>query len=219
MRRRRGFGSRTINIQPSRSAAILRILNAGWHRVLACADVGPATGEVVLTGHLISGMRAAVNDRTVSSHKKISVLPGTESHSGTVVTPTGLTDIAIHLRDIRERTRDHGPHAIIECKRVAGNHARLCRLYVVDGIDRFRTGQYADRHAVGFMAAYVLSGSVESATGGINRHLSFRGRVAECLNPSTVLTEVWARSSWHPRPTSAAPIELHHAILVFRAVP
>ena len=39
-------------------------------------------------------------------------------------------------------------------------------------MDRFRTGQYSDRHVVAFMAAYALSGSVDAATGGINRFLS-----------------------------------------------
>ena len=219
MRRRRGFGDRSIDIQPSRTADILTILNAGWYRVLARVEVGPAAGEVVLTGHLLAGMQAAVNDRAVSSHKRISVLPGTESRSGTDVTPSGLTDISIHLRDIRERTRDHGPHAIIECKRVAGSEAGLCRLYVVEGIDRFRTGQYSDRHVVAFMAAYVLSGSVDAATGGINRYLSGRGRAAERLNRCTVLTEAWARSSRHPRRPPATPIDVHHAFLTFRAAP
>lgn len=218
MRRRRGFGDRSIDIRPSRRADILTILNAGWYRVLARAEVGPAAGEVVLTGHLLAGMQAAVNDRAVFSHKRISVMPGAESRSGTDVTPSGLTDISIHLRDIRERTRDHGPHAIIECKRVAGNAAGLCRLYVVKGIDRFRTGQYSDRHVVAFMAAYVLSGSIDAATRRINQYLSDRGRRAECLNPCTVLTEAWARSSQHLRRAPAAPIELHHAFLTFRTV-
>ena len=69
------------------------------------------------------------------------------------------------------------------------------------------------------MAAYVLSGSVDAATGGINRYLSGRGRAAERLNPCTVLTEAWARSSRHPRQPPATPIDVHHAFLTFRAVP
>ena len=219
MRRRRGLGGRSIAIRPSRRADILRILNAGWHRALARPEVRPVAREVELTGHLLAGMIAAVNARIVASHKRISVQAGTESRSGTDVTPSGLTDISIHLRDIRERTRDHGPHAFIECKRVAGNDAALCRLYVVEGMDRFKTGQYADRHAVAFMAGYVLSGSVEAAARGINRYLSGRGRAGECLRACTVLAETWARSSRHPRQPPAAPIDLHHAFLTFQATP
>ena len=160
-----------------------------------------------------------INERVVPSHKKVSVLPGTESRSGTDVTPSGLTDISIHLRDIRERNRDHGPHAIVECKRVTGNDATLCRLYVVEGMDRFKTGQYADRHAVAFMVGYTSSGSVEAAARCINRYLSGRGRGAERLGVCTVLAAGWARSSRHPRQPPAPPIDLHHAFLSFQAAP
>ena len=126
--RRRARGDRSIDIQPSRRADILTILDAGWYRASARPEVRPAAHEVVLTTCLLTGMQAAVNDGVVSSHRRISVLPGTESHSGGAATPAGLTDIAIHLREIRERSRDHGPHAVIECKRVAGNDAARCRL-------------------------------------------------------------------------------------------
>ena len=219
MRRRRGRGHRSIAIQPNRRADILKILNAGWHRALARPGVRPVAREVELTGHLLTGMQAAVNDKVVPGHKRISVLPGTESRSGTNATPSGLTDISIHLRDIRERNRDHGPHAIIECKRVAGNDAILCRRYVVGGIDRFKSGQYADRHAVAFMAGYVLSGSVDAAACGINRYLSRQRRAAEHLTSCTVIAEAWARTSLHCRQPRAAPIDVHHAFLTFQAVP
>ena len=219
MRRRRGFGARSIELEPSRRADILRILNAGWHRALVRPEVGPATREVELTGHLRAGMIAAVNDRVVTSHKRISVLPGTESRFGTDVAPSGLTDISIHLREIRERTLDHGPHAIIECKRVAANDAALCRLYVVEGIDRFRNAKYGGRHTAAFMAAYVLSGSVDAVTRRINGYLSDHDRDTELLAECTVLVAAWARSSQHPRQLPAPAIDLHHAFLTFQTVP
>lgn len=215
---RGGYGDRSISIQPSRRADILAILNAGWRRVLERPEVCPEAREVELTGHLLAGMQAALNDRVVPSHKRVSVLPGTESRSGTGASPSGLTDISIHLREIRERNRDHGPHAIIECKRVAGNDAALARLYVVEGIDRFKSGQYADRHAVAFMAGYVLSGNVDAVVSRVNGYLSRRGRGAEHLRSCTVLVATWARSSAHPRQPPAPPIDLHHAFLTFQAV-
>ena len=217
--RRRARGDRSIDIQPSRRADILTILDAGWYRASARPEVGPAAREVVLTKCLLTGMQAAVNDGVVSSHKRISVLPGMESFSGGGTTPAGLMDLAIHLREIRERNRDHGPHAIIECKRVSGNDAALCRLYVVEGIDRFASGKYAEPHAVAFMAGYVLCGSVDAAAERINRYLSDHNRTAECLTACTALSAAWARSSQHPRQPPAAPIDLHHAFLKFPAVP
>lgn len=219
MRRRRGFGDRSIDIQPSRTADILTILNAGWYRILARPEVSPAACEVELTGHLRVGMIAAVNARVVRCHKRISIQAGTETFFGTDVVPSGLTDISIHLRDIRERTLDHGPHALIECKRIAGGDAPLCRLYVVEGLDRFTSGKYAGRQTVAFMAGYVLSGSVGAAADGINRYLLRQGRDAEHLRSCTVVAAAWARSSRHPRLPPAMPIDLHHAFLTFQTVP
>ena len=215
-RRRRRVGYLPIDVGTNRRADILKIIKLGWDRAATDGEVNTDTEmhEVELNGYLRAGMEAAVNDRVVRSYRKISVLPGTESRSAPGA-PAGFTDIAIHLQEIRERNGDHGPHAVIECKRVAGNDATLCRRYVVDGIDdRFISAKYAGRHRVAFMAGYVLSGSVDAVVRRINRHLSNRGRAAERLGFCTVLSEAWARSSSHPRP-APPPIELHHAFLTF----
>ena len=172
-----------------------------------------------MTGGLLAGMRSAVNDRIVRSWKRISVLAGTEVRSDTAAAPVGLTDISIHLRDIRERNWEHGPHAIVECKRVSENDARLCRRYVVDGIDdRFTAGKYATRYTIAFMVGYVLSGGISAVVGRINRYLSDHERDAECLTACAVLSAAWTRSSTHPRQLPVAPIDLHHAFLTFQAV-
>ena len=214
--RRRGFGDQFIDIRRNRRADILTIINAGWDRASARGEVNVAMHEVDLNVCLRAGMEAAVNDRVVRSHRKISVLPGTESRSGPAA-PAGFTDISIHLAEIRERNRDHGPHAVIECKRIAGNDAALCRRYVVDGIDdRFVSAKYAGRHRVAFMAGYVLSGSVGAAIDRINGYLSNCGRTDERLASCTVLPAAWARSR-HPRQPPAPPIDLHHAFLTVPA--
>ena len=184
---------------------------------MAFPQVHPGAREVEITEYLRTEMREALSQRTTDWYKKMTILPGTESHSiSGASTPDGLTDIPIFFQDIRERFDEHDPHAIIECKRIAGNDAGLCRLYVVEGMDRFSTGKYAGNHALAFMAGYLLSGGADEAAAGINGYLSRRGRVCEHLESSTVVQEAWARSSRHPRPASPVPIELHHAFLAFR---
>ena len=181
--------------------------------------VGARDGEIEITECLRIGMRRALKDEIGKWAKKMTILPGAESRSGAALKPDGRTDIPILFQEIREVYDVHDPHAIIECKRVAGDDATLCRRYVVDGIDdRFISGKYAGRHRVAFMAGYVLSGSVDAVIRRINRHLSERGRAAECLDSCTVLSEAWARSSSHPRPAPPS-IELHHAFLTFSAAP
>ena len=150
----------------------------------------------------------------------MTVLPGSESRSSPArLKPDGRTDIPIFFQEIRERYDDHDPHAIVESKRVAGNNPSLCRLYVVEGIDRFASAKYAGRHVVAFMAGYVVAGGVDAAVRRINRYLSDRGRGAEVLAACTVLAAGWARSSRHPRQPLAPPIDLHHAFLAFQAAP
>ena len=213
------LGRQFIDIERERCEAVLRILEAGWNRVVALPDIHPYTGEVEITECLRSGMREELNQRTNDWYKQMTVLRGTESFSiFNSLVPDGLTDIPIFFQNIREKLDEHDPHAIIECKRIAGNDSKLCRQYVVEGIDRFSRGKYAANHALAFMAGYLLSGGADDATAGINRYLSGQGRETEQLTCSTVLDETWVRSSRHPRPKPLAPIDLHHAFLAMQLV-
>ena len=193
-------------------AAILLTLEAGWKIASAYPEVNATAGEVVITKRVRYGMRQALDSNEFQWSKEMTVLPGTESRSRSeVLTPDGRTDISIFMIQIRLQYQAHDPHAIIECKRIAGSHTNLCRLYVVKGIDRFQTGQYAGNHSVGFMVGYLLSNDAAAAVSGINRYLTNKGRYEERLNASNLIGETWAWGSNHPRTNALSPIELHHA--------
>jgi hypothetical protein len=144
---------------------------------------------------------------------KLIVLPGTESRSkSSVVLPDGRTDIALMIIEVFLRTQEHDPHAIIECKRIAGSDTHLCREYVVEGVDRFAGGKYGENHAVGFMAGYVLSGTSAGAVSGVNAYLSRVSRTADHLVPITIIdSQTW--HSRHARAKPSDPVDLHHAFL------
>ena len=217
---RPGVLGQPIDIRGERCAAVLRVLEAGWKRAADHPEVHAGAGEVEITERLRDGMRAALNAKVVPWHKKMTVLPGTESRSSPdAPRPAGLTDVPIFFSDVREEYDEHDPHAIVECKRIAGNRADLCGEYVVEGIDRFATGKYAGNHADGFMTGYLLAGDAEAAVAGVNRRLSGKGRRPERLESSTVLDVPWARSSRHVRPAPADPIALHHAFFGLRPAP
>ena len=197
------------------ASAILRIVDDGWGLALASSMVGAGDGEVELTERLRDGMRRAAKSRALGS--RLVVLPGTESRSRSgLVRPDGRTDIPILVIEIFLRYSEHDPHAIIECKRMAGSDARLCRKYVVEGIDRFRTGKYGGSHSTGFMIGYLVAGDAKAAAAGINRYLKGRSRAPEKLEPSELVAASWAWGSVHPR-EGGLPIELHHAFLAFVA--
>lgn len=210
-------GRQFINLSPDIATVILRTVKAGWMLALKSPDLYSCAGEVEITERLRDGMRQALNYERGALGSKMVVLSGTESRSRPeILVPDGRTDIPILWIEIFLRFGEHDPHAIIECKRIAGDNTNLCREYVVEGIDRFRTGKYSGTHSIGFMAGYLIAGNANAAMLGVNRYLKFKSRLAENLKPSNLISQSWAWRSCHPRTTNS-PIELHHAFLAFTA--
>src|SRR5688572_20333565 len=176
-------------LAPDVAAAILLTLEAGWTYATSSPDVHAGAGEVTITERLRDGMREALKN---SNRKMLVVLAGAESRSRPdVVLPDGRTDIPILVFEIFLRFQNHDPHAIIECKRIAGGDAHLCREYVVEGIDRFKSGKYARSHTAGFMAGYLLTGDAAAAAASVNAYLSRKARREEHLALSGVLARPW----------------------------
>lgn len=208
------LGREFIELAPEVVAAILLTLLAGWQQAGTFNDVNAQAGEVLMTERLRDGMRSKLKSKGHPWGKTLVVLPGTESRSGSaVVIPDGRTDIPLMLIEVFLRTQEHDPHAIIECKRIAGSDTHLCREYVVEGIDRFRTGKYGQNHALGFMVGYVLSGAVGEAADGVNAYLTRVSRKAEHLEPADVCEEMSSWASQHARAAPSSPVRLHHAFL------
>jgi hypothetical protein len=203
------LGREFIQLAPEVVAAILLTLIAGWQQASASADVNADAGEVLMTERLRDGMRSALKRGAWT----LIVLPGTESRSKTsVLLPDGRTDIPLMMIEVFLRTQEHDPHAIIECKRIAGSDTHLCREYVVEGVDRFASGKYGENHAVGFMVGYVLSGTSVEAADGVNAYLGRVSRTAEQLQAADIVTD----STWYSRHGRTRPLEpvgLHHAFL------
>ena len=192
-------------------ATILRILSVGWDIALAGGRVNARNHEVEITECLRDGMRKAVERLSIS----VWVLPGAESRSKRdLLTPDGLTDIPLMLRGAHEFEWEHDPHAIIECKRVAGADASLCRRYVTEGMDRFIDGKYGPNHAQDFMVGYVLLGAPSDAVNKINAYLGGKSRRQDRLERSNI----GATSTWQSRHTRHEPpnsLILYHTFLAF----
>ena len=210
-----------IDIDRERSGAILEMVEEGWRLASTRESAHAGAGEVEITECLREGMREAVGERgTDYRFRQMTVLAGTESRSSReVLRPDGRTDLPVLFSDLREKYNAHDPHAIVECKRVAGSRTDLCREYVREGIDRFATGKYARNHAVGFMVGYLLSGDAASAAACINAHLTRKRRRSEHLGPCAIARRRWARSSRHSRAVSADAIALHHAFFSLPPAP
>lgn len=197
-----------VELGPDLIATVLLVIKEGW--ALARAKGATAADrERPLTERLRCGMRT-----TKSRPDSLVVQRGGESLSWqATLEPDGLTDIPLFFLEIYLQSTVQDPHAIIECKRIAGADTRLCREYVVNGIDRFRDGKYSNQHKAAFMVGYVLTGTVEGAANGVNRYLTGRRRMAERLGAPTILVDSsWLRESTHSR-LAHGPIAVHHAFL------
>ena len=212
------LGHYHIELEPEIVAAILRTIECGWQLASVSPRVGSSAGEVQINECLRDGMRQALE--ALPWKGSMFILPGTESRSSSsVLVPDGLTDISLLIVKIARAYSMHDPQAIIECKRVAGSIANLCRGYVLQGIDRFKSGKYASNHEIGFMVGYLLLKDPQSAVHGINRVLNKRCRSVELLISSGVIPEHCFWFSKHPRRDQLPSIKLHHSFLSLQSWP
>ena len=128
----------------------------------------------------------------------------------------GRIDIAVFLDRERER------YLAYECKRLNvesnGSTKSLAARYVMEGMNRFVTEQYAENLPVGCMLGYVMNGKVSVAQSKIyaairdesNRIGLTKGPVEE-----KPLGDVKHFSSHHIRTGSGTEIEIRHALLPF----
>jgi hypothetical protein len=209
------LGSAFIELTQDVVAAILVTVSEGWQQALAFDDVNAQAGEVIMTERLRDAMRGTLKAKNHPWGKLMMILPGTESRSDpAVLLPDGRTDIPVVMINVFLTTQVHDPHAILECKRVSGTDAHLCREYVVEGVDRFRTGKYGANHGVGFLIGYVIAGTAEGAVDGVNGYLARTSRRSEHLSHFSVTKRVRTWHSNHTRPSPLPPVQLHHSFLL-----
>lgn len=201
-----------MKLRPDIEHTILEVITAGWE--VASEDEGATSdaNEGALSELLRDGMRCVVDrDRALGPAARLPemrILAETEWRSRPdIKRPDGRIDIPILLT----RPFSHEPHALVECKRVAGGSTELCRLYVVEGMDRFSSGKYAGNHSTGFMVGYVIEGTRVAATDGINGYLQRQGRCADRMEPLPN-ADTGTRRSRHSRP-SGLPITLLHTFV------
>ncbi len=207
-------GAGLVVLRESVAIKILATIRAGWDLASSHSDVHAGSYEVEITERLRDGMRQALASTEQPGQRTLTVLPGTESRSRPdVLRPDGRTDIPIMVTEVFQEHGDHDPHAVIECKRLSGVDASLCREYVVNGIDRFTSGKYGRNHLIGFMAGYLVSGTAQLAVDGLNQYLTNQGRDTDRLSASKVVSACWAWTSTHARFPDPTYIDLHHAHL------
>ena len=128
----------------------------------------------------------------------------------------GEIDIALFLDRDRER------YLAYECKRLNVTHndkkRSLATPYVMEGIKRFVTEQYAENLPVGCMLGYVLDGNAQDAQSKIHAAIkSKKNDIRLKLGPRAEqpFGNVERFSSRHLRSNKGREIEIRHSLLPF----
>ena len=128
----------------------------------------------------------------------------------------GKVDIAVFL------DRERGRYIAYECKRLnvesGGSIRSLAAQYVMEGMNRFVTEQYAENLPVGCMLGYVMNGKVLAARSRIYAAIKSRENLIGLIKgpvKEKPLGEAKRFSSLHIRTGSGAEIEIRHALLPF----
>lgn len=102
-----------------------------------------------------------------------------------------------------------------ECKRLDSRDSSLQRLYVTEGILRFVSGKYSNKHQYGGMIAFVISGDVANLVASINQYIAGRRDLGQthCLVCEASTGNLY--SSDHPRDNPFPSIRLRHVFCPF----
>lgn len=128
----------------------------------------------------------------------------------------GIIDMAVFL------DKDRDKYLAYECKRLNvvynGSRKSLATAYVMDGLLRFVTGQYADNLPMGCMLGYVLDGDVCYAYSRVCAAIVAKRddiRLVAASIQDISFNSVKRFASRHRRQLNGDEIEIRHALLAF----
>ena len=199
----------------SLDARFLECVLAVWPMCLAVLPEKPDEDTITIT--LVNILSRDARARRLFHHLAYQHEPFGYTADGWAYSK-GKIDMALLLDQERER------YLAYECKRLNvvrnGRTSSLATPYVLAGMLRFITEQYAANLPVGCMLGYVLDGNVNAAgtkvRSAINSHSAAIGLVGKPKNGQPV-GSVRRLSSLHCRPSNRSDIEIRHALLPFPA--
>ena len=195
----------------------LECVLAVWERCVARLPGDPH--EDTITLNLVTLLRGNATARRLFHHLDYQHDPHGYTADGWAYSK-GKIDMVLLLNQECDR------YLAYECKRLnvprAGGTRSLVKPYVLDGVLRFITGQYAADLPVGCMLGYVLDGNVNTARSKVRAAIDLhRGHIGLFGGPmdEPPIGSIRKLSSRHRRPSNGTYIEIRHALLPFPARP
>ena len=199
----------------SLDARFLECVLAVWTRCVAVLPENP--DEDTITINLVNILSRDSKARRLFHHLAYQHEPFGYTANGWAYSK-GRIDMALLLDQERER------YLAYECKRLNvvrnGTTSSLATPYVLQGMLRFITEQYAADLPVGCMLGYVLDGNVNTARTKVRAAISSNSARIGLVGKATETQPVGPirrLSSLHRRASNGVDIEIRHALLPFPA--
>ena len=193
----------------------LECVLAVWPKCLAVLPEKP--DEDTITINLVDILSRDTTARRLFHHLAYQHEPFGYTADGWAYSK-GKIDMALLLDQERER------YLAYECKRLNvvrnGTTRSLATPYVLEGMLRFITEQYAADLPIGCMLGYVLDGNVNTASTKVQAAMNSLSAKIELMQEPTdsqSVGPVKRFSSLHCRPSNGTDIEIRHALLPFPA--
>lgn len=168
--------------------------------------------EDTITIQLVNALRGNPDARCLATRIDYQFVPFGHCRDG-IAYSKGRIDMAVVLDRSRRR------YLAYECKRLNvvrdGRRRSLAREYVMQGLRRFITGQYAEGLPVGCMLGYVMDGDVPFARQRVIDALRRDVGFVKVLRGAGVPPSVKGLVSEHIR-CGGDEIEIRHTMLPFR---
>ena len=184
-----------------------------WERCVAVLPRNP--DEDTITINLVDILSRDASARRLFHHLAYQHEPFGYTADGWAYSK-GKIDMALLLDQERER------YLAYECKRLnvpqVGGTRSLATPYVLEGVQRFITEQYAIGLPVGCMLGYVFDGNVNTARAKVRAAIDSQKceiRLVEGPTNKPPMGPVGRLTSRHCRPSNGADIEVRHALLPF----
>ena len=209
------FGDPVMWVDRFRSldTRFLQCVIAVWPTCLALLPSQP--DEDTITINLVSILSKHPQARSLFHWLEFQFEPFGYTPDGTAYSK-GKIDMALLLDQERDR------YLAYECKRLNivhnGKKSSLATPYVMKGLSRFVTEQYAENLPVGCMLGYVLDGNAPAAQSKIYTAINKKKCQIELTispKPEQSLGNVRRFFSRHLRPANGQEIEIRHALLPF----
>ena len=192
---------------------LLARIAALWPQCLAVLPESPE--EDVITLNLRSLLTKDTEARLIFYYLEYQFEPEGFTLDGLAFSK-GQIDLAVLLDQGCTR------YLAYECKRLNvhhnGSRKSLATPYVLEGVKRFITEQYAEGLPVGCMLGYVLDGDTDFALSRVKAALEVNkddiGIVGR-LSPGVPVSLIERFSTNHLRPNSGADIHVRHSFLPF----